>query len=405
MSTAIPNLRHLQIASEIAKRGSISAAARASHLSQPAVSQAVKALESLFGVSLFERTSVGMAPTSAGRECLIRIDRALAQINEAIAEARRSKATSRGGDSYTTSSVQLEALAAVVEQRGFSAAARALKVSRATLHRAARGLEQAIGTELFEKTSFGIGPTKEAEELARRLRLAFVEIDQARAYVSALSGGGLGRTVIGAMPLARSMLVPVAVMAFAADYPQHTVCILDGPYESMLDALRNGSADVLIGALRDPLPHRDVVQEALFDDPLAIVVRVGHPLARRKRASVRELAAFSWIAPRLGSPLRRQYEALFRSANMDAPPGAIECNSLVAARAMLLLSDRVMLLSARQVDHELTTGELTTLPLPLGPMFRSIGLTMRRDWRPTEAQHDLLARLRTTATAAARKST
>ena len=403
MPNAIPNLRHLQIASEIARRGSISAAARIMHVSQPAVTQAVKVLETLFAARLFERTSVGMTPTESGRQCLVRIDRALAQIAEALAEARRSKAGSRLPSASTTNSTQLQALVAVVEQRGFSAAARALKVSRASLHRAARDLERTIATQLFEHTSFGVEPTREAEELARRLRLAFVEIEQARAVVSALAGGDRGRTVIGAMPLARSLLVPTAVTAFAADHPQHTICILDGPYESMLDALRKGSADVLIGALRDPAPHRDIVQEILFDDPLAIIVRAGHPLVRRKWLGVRELAAFAWIAPRPGSPLRRQYEALFRSAGMPVPAGAIECNSLVAARTMLLASDRVMLLSAHQVHHELANGELTTLPHPLGPLVRCIGLTMRRDWHPTDAQSQLLDRLRVSATAAAQK--
>ncbi len=403
MPNAIPNLRHLQIASEIARHGSISAAARVMHVSQPAVTQAVKALEKLFAARLFDRTSVGMTPTASGRECLARIDRALAQIAEAIAEARRPKVGNRLQSLSTTSATQLQALVAVVEHRGFSAAARALRLSRASLHRAARDLERAIATQLFEKTSFGIEPTREAEELARRLRLAFVEIEQARADVSAIAGGDCGRTVIGAMPLARSLLVPTAVTAFAAAYPQHTIGILDGPYESMLDALRKGSADVLVGALRDPVPYRDIVQEVLFDDPLAIIVRAGHPLARRQRVDVRDLAAFAWIAPREGSPLRRQYEALFRSAGMPAPSGAIECNSLVAARTLLLASDRVMLLSAHQVHHELANGELLTLPHPLGPMVRSIGLTTRRDWRPTEAQSNLLERLRASAMSAARQ--
>ena len=122
MSTAIPNLRHLQIASEIARRGSISAAARTAHLSQPAVTQAVKSLERLFAVRLFERTSVGMTVTPSGKACLIRIDRALAQIDEAIAEARRSRVGSRGNAAYKTNSAQLQALVAVVERRGFSAA-------------------------------------------------------------------------------------------------------------------------------------------------------------------------------------------------------------------------------------------------------------------------------------------
>ena len=128
-------------------------------------------------------------------------------------------------------SAHLHALSAVVEHRNFSLAARAQHVSQPSVHRAARELERLIGVPLFEKTSFGITPTREAEKLARRARLAFAEIAQARAEVHALSGGESGRTVIGAMPLARSFLVPTALLEFTQQYPEHSVAIVEGTYE------------------------------------------------------------------------------------------------------------------------------------------------------------------------------
>lgn len=48
------------------RAGSVSGAARERHLTQPAVSQALAALESAVGVPLFERTSRGMRPTARG---------------------------------------------------------------------------------------------------------------------------------------------------------------------------------------------------------------------------------------------------------------------------------------------------------------------------------------------------
>jgi DNA-binding transcriptional LysR family regulator len=202
------------------------------------------------------------------------------------------------------------------------------------------------------------------------------------------------------MPLGRSFMVPAAVLRFAARRPQHRVAILDGPYESLLDALRRGRADVLVGALREQIPP-DVLQEPLFDDPLAIIVRRGHPLEKmsaggRRAPPAEALVRFPWIAPRAGSPLRRHFERLF--SGMTAPPAAaIECNSLIAARSLLLRSDRAMLLSAQQAHHELAAGELVALPHPAGRVVRAIGLTLRRDWQPTAAQAELLDILREVA--------
>jgi DNA-binding transcriptional LysR family regulator len=202
------------------------------------------------------------------------------------------------------------------------------------------------------------------------------------------------------MPLARSCVVPAAALEFSASYPGHQVAILEGAYDVLLEALRRGRADLLVGALRQPLPQSDVVQQHLFDDTLAIIVRTGHPLNGGVAPVAGELARYPWIVPRQGSPLRRQFEQLFQSARVALPGVSIECNSLVAARELLLDSDFITLLSARQVRREVEAGMLVAMPHPDGRVTRPIGLTLRRDWRPTAAQQALVQVLRRHATAA-----
>jgi LysR family transcriptional regulator, regulator for genes of the gallate degradation pathway len=395
------NLRHLHTFREVARLGSVSAAARAVHISQPAVTQALSGLERWFGAPLLLRRNTGVSLTAAGDLCLARIERALGQLREAMIEIARA-GTDRGIDvGRVLRSSQLDALGAVVEHGNFSIAARARHLSQPSIHRAARDLERLLGVPLFEKTSFGVTPTREAEKLARRTRLAFAELEQARAETHALNGAECGRTVIGALPLARSYLLPAALLEFARQHPRHAVRIIEGTYEHLLSGLRSGESDLLIGALRDPLPSADVVQEYLFDDPLAIVARAGHPLARRRRLSLAALRAFEWIAPRAGSPLRVHFDALMNSAGLDASNPPLECNSLAAARAFLLESDRLMLLSAHQIHYEMQAGVLVALPHPSGNVVRPIGLTLRRDWQPTANQQTLLDTLRRNARAAA----
>jgi LysR family transcriptional regulator, regulator for genes of the gallate degradation pathway len=395
------NLRHLHTFGEVARLGSVSAAARAVHISQPAVTQAVAGVERYFGASLLTRSNSGVALTPAGELCARRIERSISHLRDAVAELTRS----RNFDFDATRlmrSAHLHALSAVVEHRNFSLAARARHVSQPSVHRAARELERLIGVPLFEKTSFGITPTREAEKLARRARLAFAEIAQARAEVHALSGGESGRTVIGAMPLARSFLVPTALLEFTQQYPEHNVAIVEGTYEHLLASLRTGEVDFLIGALRSPAPVADVVQEHLFDDPLAIIVRAKHPLLARKRVTVAALSKYPWIVPRAGTPLRAHFHEMFEVAGLPAPTRAIECNSLIATRALLLESDRIMLLSAHQIHYELEAGLLVALPHPAGDVERPIGLTMRHDWHPTDAQRTLLDIVRRCSAQAAR---
>jgi LysR family transcriptional regulator of gallate degradation len=391
------NLRHLHTFREVARLGSVSAAARAVHISQPAVTQAITGLERFFGSALLTRRNTGVSLTPAGEICLARIERSLAQLRDALGEISRGNAADVA---RLVRSNQLDALGAVVEHGTFSIAARARRLSQPGIHRAARELERQLGVPLFEKTSFGITPTRDAQNLARRTRLAFAEIDQARAEVHALNGAECGRTVIGAMPLARSYLLPAALLEFTQRHPRHGVCIIEGTYDHLLSGLRAAESDLLIGALRDPAPAPDVAQEHLFDDPLAIIARAGHPLTR-KRITVAALRKYQWIAPRAGSPLRLHFDALMSTAGLELQTPPLECNSLAAARAFLLESDRVMLLSAHQIHYEMQAGVLVALPHPAGKVVRPIGLTLRRDWHPTAHQQTLLEILRRSARAAA----
>ena len=395
-----PNLRHLQCFREIARAGSLGAAGRAMHMSQPAVTQAVAGLEAWFGARLLTRRSHGVTLTPAGELCLARSERALAQLRDAFLETRTLEGQ-RGEFTRLFRARQLGALSAVVELGNFSAAARARRTSQSSVHRSAKELEKLLGIALFEKTSFGLMPTRDAQRLARRVRLAFGELTQAQAEVRALQGDASGRTVIAALPLARSYIVPAALLEFSHAHPDHGVEIIDGTYANLLASLRSGESDILIGALRDPAPGGDVVQEHLFDDPLAIVARAGHPLAAARRPTVASLRKHQWIAPRRGSPLRAQFDELLASSGGKTPVAALECNSLAAARAFLLESDRLMLLSAHQIHYEMRAGLLVALPHPFGNVRRPIGLTLRREWRPTALQERLLEVLRRVATDAA----
>ena len=395
------NLRHLHTFREVARLGSVSAAARAVHISQPAVTQAISGLERFFGSPLLLRRSTGVTLTPAGEICLVRIERSMNQLRDALSEATRSAAGPPVDAGRLVRSSQLDALGAVVEHGNFSVAARARRISQPSIHRSARELEKLLGVPLFEKTSFGITPTRDAENLARRTRLAFAEIEQARAEVHALQGADSGRTVIGAMPLARSYLLPAALLEFTQLHPRHGVVIIEGTYEHLVSGLRSGESDVLIGALRDPAPAADLVQEHLFDDPLAIIARAGHPLTRLRRISTAALRKYQWIAPRTGSPLRVHFDALMASAGLALRSPPLECNSLAAARAFLLESDRIMLMSAHQIHYEMQAGVLVALPHPAGKVVRPIGLTLRREWRPTANQQTLLEILRRRAREAA----
>jgi DNA-binding transcriptional LysR family regulator len=391
-----PNLWHLTVFSETVARGSVTAAADALGLTQPAASQALKNLAGFYAAPLTERRNDSIVVTEEGAILLNRASAALALLSEGLKEAAGARNNAMQM-LRAMSARRLETLVSIVRHGGFANAARADGYAAPTVHRAAKDLERALGVTLFEATSHGVKPTKRADALALKASLAFAELRQAQAEIASRLGREAGRTVIGAMPLARAHLVPVAVSAFCSAHPDHRVSIVEGSYEDLLISLRRGEADLLVGALRDNAAVRDVVEEPLFDDELAVVMRKGHPVADARKLDGATLAAFPWIAARQSAPLRGHFDSLFRDLDMPPPLDVIECNSLGASRVMLMNSDRLMLLSDEQILYEKASGMLVSRPHPAGRVVRTIGLTIRRAWRPTLVQAVLVDRIRAAA--------
>lgn len=392
---AVPNIWRLKVFAEVVRTGSVSRAAQKLGLTQPAASQGLKALEKWAEASLIDRKNNVLGVTLAGEALLPRAHAALALLEEGLGEA-----SGREGAPPSLlramSARRLETLISIVRHGGFANAAKAEGYAAPTVHRSAKDLERALGALLFETTSHGVRPTRRAEALALKAGLAFAELRQGLAEIRGLSGREAGATVIGAMPLARAHLAPAAAAAFSAAHPEHRISILDGAYEDLLIGLRRGETDFLIGAVRENPLVKDIVEEPLFEDPLSIVMRAEHPILQGDD-SVAAFAGFPWIAPRATSPLRRHFDELFAYLGVPAPEDVIECNSLSAARVLLLNSDRMMLLSDLQIRYEKSAGMLVSRPHPAGRVTRLIGLTMRRNWRPTKAQAALVDAVRAQA--------
>lgn len=399
MIDAIPNLRHLYAAAEAARRGSISRAADSVHLSQSAVTQGLARLEQIAGARLFDRSGAGICPTEAGRRFVARIERAFRNLKGWQGDIDPGKSDpARQEPLYRrATSTQLRALVAVVEHGGFSLAARDLGRSQPSVYRSAKDLERLCGRELFRRTASTVEPTPLARLMARGASLAFAEIRQGFEEIDELNGRMQGRVAIGCLPLARTSLLPAAITELLETHPSARVKVVDGPYDELLHALLHGRVELVIGALRTPRPTNRVVQEPLFDDPLSIVVRHGHPLLGRSLPDVRELAALDWIVPREGTPARDHFNAFFAARKVAPPVRLVECSSLVTTRGLLLKSDRAALLSVRQAKLDVDSGQLATLSDPLPGTERTIGLTYRRDWQPTTVQSRFVEAVRNAA--------
>ena len=89
-------LRELRAFVAVVEEGGLSAASRRLHVSQPSLTQTVRALERELGVPLLTRTSTGTTPTEAGRTLLTEGRAVLARYEQAVAAVARHGSTGGG---------------------------------------------------------------------------------------------------------------------------------------------------------------------------------------------------------------------------------------------------------------------------------------------------------------------
>ncbi len=381
------NLRHLAAVVKIADLGTMSAAAQAVNLTQPALTQALARIESELGLTLFERRHDGMVPTDAAVLLVPRI---------------RAASLHLPGPHVTMS--RMRALLALADNGSYNGAAMRTGLSLPSLHRAVGDLALSLRRRLVDRRGKSVVLTEAGLALARAFRLAKVELEAGLAELAALKGHETRSIVVGAMPLSRAKVLPAAVARFLRRHPQVRVSIVEGSRGELAEPLRNGQIDLMVGALRDPLVEPDLAQEALFHDQPAVIARKGHPLEAGLAAAgqgdppdLAALALYPWVIAGTGAPLRESWAEMFRAAGLEPPPVPIESGSVMTIRQLLIESDLLTLLSPDQVAVELEAGWLVALGAAPAGHGRTIGITTRASWRPTAVQAEFLDDLRAAA--------
>jgi DNA-binding transcriptional LysR family regulator len=386
VDSALFNLRHLKAVIAVAESGTISAAARAVNLTQPAITQAIAKLERQIGMPLFDRTPGAMQPTDAAAILIPRAQAAL----DLVASPR-------------VTAPQMRAFIAVAAEGSYAAAASATDMREPSLHRAVADLSLRLGQRLVERRGRGIALTPRGAAIARRFRLAQSELRAALIELHALQGREVGRVAVGAMPLSRARLLPAAIAEFRRQRPSVQVAVVEGSYAELVAPLRDGEIEMMVGAMRDPEAVEDLHQEPLFDDHPVVLGRVDHPLTEQVKVDFQMLASFPWAISAPGTPLRQQWRRMFINAGIPEPQVPVECGSVMTIRQLLIESDLLTILSRDQVAAELSNGWLTVICDTPRDFVRHIGLITRRGWRPTATQQDFMDLLRKIASAKGRQ--
>lgn len=371
------NLRHLQALRAIQERGSITAAAEAVFLSQPALTQGIAKLERQLGCKLFERETGGMRPTAEGALVAERVKHAM----DHLATGARSLSRTFDHRARLVTMTQLRAFLAFADAGNFVTAARKISLSQTAVHRAVSELELLMDRQLVERRGRGVSLNAAGRRLARAARLAVGELAAIVSELELDPGGSL--ISIGALPLSRPYLVPEAVSCMRRDFPTIRFKIYEGGWADLVEPLRDGIIDLAVGALPSQ-EFSDLSQVVLAEEGLVIVAGSDHPLANCENPSIEDLSGYPWIIDAANSPLRLQWEKFF--VGRELPSAPIECGSIMIIGRLLTGGAFLTLLSPDAVALQIRSGLLARVGPPLSDSGRLVGVATRMNWRPAAIQ-------------------
>ena len=388
-------IKHLRALCAVAATGSTVGAAQLLNVSQSSVTRAVQEGEAALQSRFFHRLGRGMQLTESGTILARRAGRALAylaQVDQAGAKCGGEPVTRWVGSRFALGIGQrhMAVLLSLAKTASQIATARQLGVSQPAVQQALVQLEHLAGKPLFLRTRTGLRLTELGELALKAVKLASAELAQADEEMALQQGATQGRLVIGTLPFSTVLLLPEAVDRVQQAHPGLSLTIVDGTYDALLHQLRHAEIDMMLGALRPNPPGADLKQEALFVDGLAVVARATHPLAGRRALAWDELRNQPWIMPMPNTPAEAAFDQALRVAGVTSPPSPLRVNSALMMQALLAQSDRLAMMSPRQIERELKAGLLVVLDVRVQHEPRTVGVMTRADYLPSPGAQKML---------------
>lgn len=389
-------LRQVALVAAMARLRSQKAAAEALNISQTAASRRLRALEDSLGVELFRRGWDGAELTHAGEALAREFTLILLALEETGAElfAGRSSAPALWASLKLR---DLEAVRATVANGSVSGAAAALGKTQPEISRSIAQIDDHLGLPLFRRRRTGMEPLAAATRLARLSDELDALFDRALRNLQEMQNQIFGRVAVGLLPFSEQTYVMRVFAQLTTRYPRLRLIAMPGSYASLVEALRRGEIDCVIGVCRGDTAAPDLLEEPLFEETFVIIGNRNHPLAELSGALpplIPRFAKTSWVIAPHGTPIRSYFERLFENSDIAPPAHSCEILSFSSAEQMLAESSSLGMLSYSCRALQALRPDLRALAIQLPQPTVQIGATRlaRVDLNPAASEFIALFR-------------
>ncbi|MBW7965715.1 LysR substrate-binding domain-containing protein [Bradyrhizobium sp. BR 10261] len=184
---------------------------------------------------------------------------------------------------------QVRYFIAVAEERSFTLAARRLNLSQPPLSQHIQALEAELGTPLLYRTSRKVELTQAGEAMLLRGRAILQQVKSAEDEVRSIGAGLVGTLDLGATgSILRGPLAEL-LAAYRRVAPLVKMTVHEQAPALQIAALLNRTTNISL--IRGIPSERDLTSRLAWREEVVLAVPRTHPLAKRKRVALSELAS------------------------------------------------------------------------------------------------------------------
>lgn len=286
----------------------------------------------------------------------------------------------------------LQAFLEIARRKSISRAAEALNLTQPAISKTLAELEDILDLVLMTRNRAGVALTPAGEVFLHYAATSQAALRQGIDAIAQTRMATATPLSIGALPSVAARVIPAAMIRFRQMRPGAIPRIVTGPNTFLLDQLRLGDLDLVVGRLGGVEAMRGLSFAQLYSERIVIVVRPGHPLIATP--DIARLAEFPVLLPDRGAAIRAIAERFLVANGIGDIPDRIETVADAFGRAFTRQTDAVWIISRGVVALDVSEGALVELPFDMGDTSGPVGLTLRTDSADSPALRMFTAALR-----------
>ena len=260
---------------------------------------------------------------------------------------------------------QLQIFEAVVRLGGYTRAAEELHLTQPTVSMQVKKLSDTIGYPLLEKVGTHLHTTSFGQEVylsAQKVLGSMLELGEKAAELEGVVKGPLKIAAI----TTSKYFMPHLLGVFIHQYPDVRPALKVTNRSRVLERLQANEDDIVImGQVPEDL---EVKAWPFIDNELVVVANIGHPLAKCKNISLKQLLNERFLVRETGSGTRLAIERLFSEQNLEIKP-YMELGSSEAIKQAVMAGLGISVLSRHNLRLELAHNYISVLDVKGFPLF------------------------------------